>query len=671
MNRWLEKAARIRDAIERKDHKGLTALLKRTNPDDNRFEDYQLPLLLALIYGTPESVEIVLNAGASPDGRGFAIQIALDRIIENTEKKLELLLQYGASVEKIEKLDRVLDSIAKRKDGEKIWDILGPHLSPILTKDWETYFLGLLAYYRRGNFLKKLSNEGFDLTVREPQEQKTLLHYWAKGELYLNQEHQSIRVSLARKLSEDYLKEAEVALEVLLASGLNINEQDKWGNTPLHYVCASGGRLDVVNLLLQRGADPRSENLEGRTPLFLLPGWATETLRVLITHGANPSALDKEGTPLLMRFLKHDLSGYHESEETRERIRSLLLLVQHGADVNLKDPDGNTFLTKLLLRARIEEKDFPKEEFYQLVRETLDRGANPNEPGEGKNYPLHYAVKDFNLVKILLEAGARPNVRNEKGETPAHLLAARGASEEVFSLLKEAGADLKARTNQGETVGFYFVKNNQLNLDKITRLIEVGVDFKDGNILHYLAKSWWEHTPNEESRTGKFISFFVNELGLSVDSKDEGGNTPLHIACLDKKQKLARFLLNLGAKPWEKNLDGKAPGDFLLSSPPYHRYQSYKERLPAWGLKLGLFPLQNQEILLEILGDKDASIPKKRIETFIRGVFQDDPLTAMSLFPRLLSLPPESPALGIVNKIMRDQFKGTRSEEKGQTEIDF
>ena len=78
------------------------------------------------------------------------------------------------------------------------------------------------------------------------------------------------------------------AAEVLLQAGAAVGLQDKWGNTPLgHAVYGKDGTVDLVRLLVEYGADPTVENNKGNSPLTLAQ--RTQKADYLAVFGAEGS----------------------------------------------------------------------------------------------------------------------------------------------------------------------------------------------------------------------------------------------------------------------------------------------------------------------------------------------------------------------------------------------
>lgn len=89
----------------------------------------------------------------------------------------------------------------------------------------------------------------------------------------------------------------------------------------------------------------------------------------------------------------------------------------------------------------------------EIARFLVLKGANVNLPSEnGFNaFPLHAATSNnhYNLAKMLLEAGAQPNVCQKSGVTPLHS-AAQAGNIEMIILLLEHGADVTIRMEGGK-----------------------------------------------------------------------------------------------------------------------------------------------------------------------------------------------------------------------------
>jgi ankyrin repeat protein len=92
---------------------------------------------------------------------------------------------------------------------------------------------------------------------------------------------------------------------------------------------------------------------------------------------------------------------------------------------------------------------------YEAAALLIERGAEVDAFGRGwmTGTAMHSAVSRLqsDVVRILLEAGANPNVRQSAGWTPLHSSAANGDLTSV-ELLLAAGADPTATNDEGRSV---------------------------------------------------------------------------------------------------------------------------------------------------------------------------------------------------------------------------
>ncbi|MBD0391670.1 ankyrin repeat domain-containing protein [Wolbachia endosymbiont of Pentalonia nigronervosa] len=84
-------------------------------------------------------------------------------------------------------------------------------------------------------------------------------------------------------------------VKALLENGADVEVVDIFGNTPLHYA-AEKGRIDVVNALLSAGAKINAINRHRRTPLhFAAQVYHMDLVDVFLKQNANPLLKDNDG----------------------------------------------------------------------------------------------------------------------------------------------------------------------------------------------------------------------------------------------------------------------------------------------------------------------------------------------------------------------------------------
>ncbi|MDA7892266.1 ankyrin repeat domain-containing protein, partial [Akkermansiaceae bacterium] len=145
-----------------------------------------------------------------------------------------------------------------------------------------------------------------------------------------------IEVDDAEELSEEDLDKAKelqrnLMLEVLLTRGANPNVNCEEGEPVIFKAARSFDPLCLPQLI-KNGACLEEVDTDGNTPLMVTNGLYLEAAGILLAHGANPNAVNRNGIPaLLMMFYEHNVNvGFAK------------LMLAYGADLNATNPDGQS-----------------------------------------------------------------------------------------------------------------------------------------------------------------------------------------------------------------------------------------------------------------------------------------------------------------------------------------
>jgi len=257
---------------------------------------------------------------------------------------------------------------------------------------------------------------------------------------------------------------------------------------PVH-VAVEYGRDDVVMAQLYDDVDVNVTNARGDS-LLRAALWQeqTKTAEMLVKLKADIHAT------------RHDTGDSLLHEGAQEgRAGAITFLLDHEANKDALNKEGLTALDVACLGLQ--------EEITMLL---LQRKAKSQYRDAEGNSILHLACKDGNESKVVLavDAVGDPMIQNSRGETPLHVAAIQGHEAVMFYLLESV------------TGG--------------------NVDPKDDKGWTPLRHALWEEKEN--------IASMLCDVGAdpNVTSEEEGqeGDTLLHLACLQGREKIAAFLIN-------------------------------------------------------------------------------------------------------------------------------
>lgn len=363
-----------------------------------------------------------------------------------------------------------------------------------------------------------------------------------------------------------------------------VNMLDTLQNTPLISAVRTG-ECEMVQRLLERGADPFIRNMEGDSALpvalrldhfdcarHLLEvgvnineifnfGFESTMLGEAIRSGTLECVafiLDHGGNPRLM--WRGGRTALHVAVEV-ESVEKVRLLIERGGDpIALDDADcspmllaarrGKTALLEAmttnntLLELGSSDGRRPLHEAAsnghgKAVTWLLDRGVAVDAADSAGRTALHRAALGGHgeLVGRLLERGATLEATDVEGNTPLLSAAISGASG-VVQMLLERGANRSHTDRQGRNALFLALDHGFGTLGRSLYDQGVAVDARD-----QLGRSaLFASARMAESDTLAWLT----GLGLPLAEADSTGSTPLHEAARRGGPEVVRYLLDQG-----------------------------------------------------------------------------------------------------------------------------
>ena len=438
--------------------------------------------------------------------------------------------------------------------------------------------------------------------------------------------------------------------DLLIGAGADVDAANELGATAL-WLAAGNGSPAMVGRLLDAGAQPNAALAEGETPLMTASRTGNAAaVRLLLAAGADANAVERSrgqtalmwavaqghhaivsalldhGADVAARSITRPRLMYADSTNAGQYdegvmwnrggftpllfaarggdVESAKLLLDAGADIDQPAPTG---ASPLVVATHSGQGSFSA---Y-----LLDRGADANAVGAGYT-ALHAAILrgDRRLVEQLLEHGADPNARVERGTplrrasqdwalnpslvsaTP-YWLATYFRDPAMMRDLVAAGADPRTTTRErwrpvlarAGGVGPPFVAGGFA-----TPLMAAVRGTSTRN--RFRLSGGASPDPDLEERHALETAQVAVELGADINATDWNGDTALHTAASRNYTTVVRFLAEHGADLDARNAAGRTPLALAKSAAA-----ARTQRL----IVLGRDPSGNTATVLHELGARD------------------------------------------------------------------
>lgn len=369
------------------------------------------------------------------------------------------------------------------------------------------------------------------------------------------------------------------ATKYLLDHGANANITDAFGRNALH-VAVTGGyqRMRIVKLLLENGADPNASSEDGTTPLGLLERDG-DMVKLLIEFGGDIMAgevslfsrsIQTLNTDMLEAILTTDTDCNQQVHKIRHPYSFDTLERMPLLYVSLGSSNGYALQLAALWGGKSEMERVKIAATVQLL---LDHGADPFAPLNQDTTILHDLLSQNAMVDTFL---AQPNIeidrRDARGRTL--LLAAchspeKGYSRDINSVLElirklwDMGADIRAATNEGNTVAHLLLRISEPGEDEDGVAAILGQLFQECPSLAH-QQNVAGYSPIHIAAKRRLFRFVrqLKDAGADIRTPDPEGNTILHYVVPNMSalgEDILEEYLTLGLNINARNNDGLTP----------------------------------------------------------------------------------------------------------------
>jgi len=236
-------------------------------------------------------------------------------------------------------------------------------------------------------------------------------------------------------------------IKILFNDKININDIDRRQSHSMLYLAVNYNNIELISQFLKMGANPNIQDKYGDTPLHL--------------------AIKKNDIPVINTGLSaHTVTSINKLSSSQlininnHNNEIIELLLKYKADPSIQNNDGNTILHNIIRYASLNERKI------ELIKLFMSHGADINMQNKKGEAILHYALDlSYEVVELLLQCKANPNIKCNDGYTPLHVITWKNRNNEkdvihIIELFLKYNADINIQDKYGDTSLDYAIKNN-------------------------------------------------------------------------------------------------------------------------------------------------------------------------------------------------------------------
>jgi len=336
-------------------------------------------------------------------------------------------------------------------------------------------------------------------------------------------------------------------MRYLVENGIAVDQLDEHGYTEFNFAAATRQKSkSVYEFLIDKGADPTKENTRGANALLLLMPYLNdfELINFFESKGLSLNAKDKDGHGAFYYAAK---SG---------NISMMQKLVEKNVSFEKTNGAyGNAFIAAAE-GTRYTESDLDVYEFLDEL------GIDPNVTNQDGNTPLHILAsktKNKALIDYFLDHDVELNLVNSSGNTAFMYAAGRNNKEMIEYLYKKGDpALINQKNKEGQTPIMWATKSN--GADVVKYLFDLGagakqVDADGNNLAYYLHESFSPRKITEFEEKQRMLL----EKGVSLTSSQSDNKNLLHLAVEENSLYLVENAVSLGVDVNQKDVNGLTP----------------------------------------------------------------------------------------------------------------